>query len=150
MKLRFAKTITLGNAIADAIEAPIDRYLLPKIEPQVPEEYRKWIKPTISYTIRSFTISIAWFIQRVISAVHSALRGGLMFSRNILEYLSVMKIYEINHEDTYLDELVGYGIAALGLLFQLSTGFSLPFPLSILLFPFSLMEYFLIWFVNAK
>lgn len=36
------------------------------------------------------------------------MRGGLMFSRNILKYLSYMKIWHMNHEDTYLDEVVGY------------------------------------------
>ena len=48
-------------------------------------------------------------IQRFISAVHSALRGGFMFSRNILKYMSVMKYVEINHEDTYIDEVLGFG-----------------------------------------
>lgn len=147
LKLQFAKTITLGNAIADTIESPVDRYVIPKVEPHVPEEYRKWIKPVISYSIRSAAISIAWFIQRVISALHSALRGGLMCSRNILKYLSVMKIYELDEKDTYLDEVIGYGLAAVGLLFQLTSGFALPFPLNILLLPFSILEYILVWFV---
>ncbi len=147
LKLQFAKTITLGNAIADTIEAPIDRYVIPKVEPHIPEDYRKWIRPVISYSIRSVAISIAWFVQRVISALHSALRGGLMCSRNILKYLSVMKIYELDEKDTYMDEVVGYGLAAIGLIFQLTSGFSLPFPLNILLFPFSIVEYILVWFV---
>lgn len=147
LKLQFAKTITLGNAIADTIEAPVDRYVIPKVEPHIPEEYRKWIRPVISYSIRSVAISIAWFVQRIISALHSALRGGLMCSRNILKYLSVMKIYELDEKDTYLDEVVGYGLAVVGLLFQLTSGFSLPFPLNLLLFPFTIVEYILVWFV---
>lgn len=147
LKMQFAKTITLGNAIASTIEGPVDRYIIPKVEPHVPEEYRKWIRPVISYSIRSVAISIAWFIQRIISALHSALRGGLMCSRNILKYLSAMKIYELDENDTYLDEIVGYGLAVLGLIFQLSTAFSLPFPLNFLLFPFTIVEYILMGFV---
>jgi hypothetical protein len=87
-------------------------------------------------------------VQRILSAFHSAIRGGLMFARNILEYLSVMKIVEINHEETMLDEAVGYGLALVGLYFQLAFGFGLPFPLNILLFPFRIAEYLLIWIVS--
>jgi hypothetical protein len=35
-----------------------------------------------------------------------------------------------------------------GLYFQLSMGFQVPFPLNVLLFPFSCMEYFLIWTIS--
>jgi hypothetical protein len=40
LKLQFAKTITLGNSIAEMVEGPVDRYILPKLEPLVPAEYR--------------------------------------------------------------------------------------------------------------
>jgi hypothetical protein len=93
-------------------------------------------------------VSIAWTVQRILSAFHSAVRGGLMFARNIIEYLSVMKIVEINHEETMLDEAAGYGLALLGLYFQLAFGFGLPFPLNILLLPFRIAEWTLIWIVS--
>lgn len=148
LKLEFAKTITLGNSIGSVLEPPAKEYALPLLEKVMPPEYRKWAWPLISYSIRSVAISIAWFVQRVISAFHSAIRGGLMFSRNIMKYLSDMNIYKINHEESMLDELVGYALAALGLWFQLSMGFAVPFPLNIILFPFTLLEYFLIWAVT--
>ncbi len=71
-----------------------------------------------------------------------------MCSRNVLVYLSKKNIVHINADDTYLDEIAGYALAAVGLFFQLSTGFQLPFPLNVLLFPFSCLEYFLIWTVS--
>ena len=73
-----------------------------------------------------------------------------MFSRNILHYLSAMNYVHINPDDTYIDEVAGYLIAALGLYFQLSFGFSLPFPLNIVMLPFSIAEYFLMWMVNSR
>jgi hypothetical protein len=148
LKMHFARTITLGNAIGAALEPSADKYIVPILEKVFPSEYRKWAKPLVQYSIHCAAISVAWTIQRFISAFHSALRGGLLFSRNILEYVNVMKIYRIDHENTYIDEVVGMGVALLGLLFQLSRGFSLPFPLSILLFPFTMMEYLLIAAVN--
>lgn len=148
LKLQFAKTITLGNSIGSALEPPAKEYALPIVEKLLPPEYRKWAWPLISYSIRSIAISIAWFVQRIISAFHSAIRGGLMFSRNIMKYLTEMNIYKIRDEESILDELVGYGLAALGLWFQLSMGFAVPFPLNVILFPFTLIEYFLIWAVT--
>mmetsp|Transcript_27054 Transcript_27054/g.54183 ORF Transcript_27054/g.54183 Transcript_27054/m.54183 type:complete len:354 (+) Transcript_27054:121-1182(+) len=148
LKLRFAKTITLGNAIANTIQKPADQFLLPHIERALPEEYKKWGRPVLTYTIKSIAVSIAWTVQRILSAFHSAMRGGLMFSRNIMEYLSEMNYMKINHEESVLDEIVGYGLALVGLYFQLAFGFGLPFPLNILLFPFTIVEYLLIWMVN--
>ena len=80
---------------------------------------------------------------------HKAMRGGLMFSRNILSYLDQMNYIHIDHEDTIIDEIVGYAFAFLGVWFQLSLGFSIPFPLNIVLFPFTIMEYTLMWIVNT-
>ena len=147
LKLQFAKTITLGNAIANTVEAPVEKYLLPHVQKLVPAEYHKWTFWLISYSIKSAAISIAWTLQRIISAFHSAVRGGLLCSRNLLEYCSKMGYAHIDHEKTYLDEIVGFALAAAGLVFQLRFGFGLPFPLNILLLPFSLAEYFLIWMV---
>lgn len=150
LKLQFAKTITLGNAIANTIEEPVDKYLMPHVEKLVAPEYHKWVKVLISYTIKSTAISVAWTLQRIISAFHSAIRGGLMCSRNILEYCSEMGYAHIDHEKSYIDEIVGFSLALLGLIFQLRFGFGLPFPLNILLFPFTLAEYFLIWMISGK
>lgn len=148
LKLQFARTITLGNSIANTVQEPADRFVLPLLEKCLPDEYKKWAQPLLSYSIKSVAISIAWTLQRIISAFHSAMKGGLMFSRNLMEYVSEMNIYKINHEESYLDEIVGYLMTVVGLYFQLRFGFSLPFPLNILLFPISIVEYLLIWFIS--
>jgi len=150
LKLEFAKTITLGHSIATTVEEPVHKYLLPYVIKLVPAEYHKWAKVVISYTIKSIAISIAWSLQRLVSSFHSAIRGGLMCSRNILVYCSKMGYANINHEDTYIDEIVGFALAIAGLFFQLRFGFGLPFPLNILLFPFSIAEYLLIWLIAGK
>lgn len=101
-----------------------------------------------SYLCFFIAVSVAWTVQRILSAFHSAMRGGIVFSRNILAYLAEMKYVSINHEETYLDEIVGYGLAALGLWFQLAFGFGLPFPLNVILFPFTIAEYLLIAIIS--
>lgn len=145
LKLQFAKAITLGNALGDIAKKPASTYLVPALEAIMPPEYKKWAEPLIMYTLKTACISLAWFLQRILSAIHSAIRGGTMVSRNLLEYSSKMGYFHINHEDTILDEVVGAALATIGLWFQLSTGFGLPFPLNILLFPFTMIEYFIMW-----
>lgn len=127
---------------------PVHQYLVPKLEKLVPAEYKQWVKPSIDSVIKASAISFAWTLQRILSAVHSALRGGLMCSRNVIEYLGKLGVAHINHEETVLDEVAGYALAALGLYFQLSSGFRLPFPLNIILFPLSMVEYLLLWFIS--
>ena len=51
--------------------------------------------------------------------------------------------------DSFADEVVGYLLAFFGLSFQLKHGFSLPFPLGLLLLPFSFVEVGLRWCVHA-
>lgn len=148
LKLQFAKTIALANAISVNLEKPADKHLLPHLEKLLPAEYKKWAKPVLHYSIKSVAVSVAWTLQRILSAVHSALRGGLMLSRNLLKYLSDMKYVHINPEETVLDEAVGYSVALLGLFFQLRFGYGLPFPLNILLLPFTIAEYILMAIVN--
>jgi len=45
-----------------------------------------------------------------------------------------------NDEDTYLDEILGWSLAAIGFYFQYTLGFSVPFPLNIVLFPLQITE----------
>ena len=92
---------------------------------------------------------IAFWMQSIVSMIHSAIRGGLMCSRNILTYCSRMNYLHINAEDSYLDEAVGYTLAATGMWFQLSMGFEVFFPFNILLLPFTLTNLLLLWVVNT-
>lgn len=108
LKLQFAKAITLGTSIATMLEKPVDRYCLPILESALPPEYRRWAAPVVSYTLKSIAISVAWFIQRIISSVHAGIRGGMMFSRNIIDYLNEMGYLNLKNEDSYLDETLGY------------------------------------------
>ena len=46
-------------------------------------------------------------------------------------------------DDSYLDEAIGYSLAAVGFCFQIFNGFSLPFPLNIVFLPLTIIEWFL-------
>lgn len=148
LKIQFAKTVTLGNMIGEKCYGAVQFYVEPQIMNVVPAEYKKWTPVVLQWMCKAVAISIAWWIQRVISAFHSAIRGGLLFGREIVNYLHEKGLVKWKDEDTYMDEAVGWAMAALGLMFQWTFRFSMPFPLNVLLFPVTILESFIIWSVS--
>jgi hypothetical protein len=65
-------------------------------------------------------MSIAWYIQRIISTVQSAINGGLMFSRAAMRFASKKGLVHIDPDDSFLDEIVGWTLALGGAYFQVS------------------------------
>ncbi len=148
LKVEFAKVIALGHMIGDAMKKPANYLLVPALANIVPAKFHKWISPLIEVLCKFVAISIAWFIQRVISSVQSAIRGGLIFSRRFFNFLKTKGIFSSYDEDDYWDEVLGWTVATIGIYCQLSYGFGLPFPLNILLFPVSCFESYLSWAVS--
>jgi hypothetical protein len=46
------------------------------------------------------------------------------------------------------DEVLSYGLAALGFYFQFSLNFDVPFPFNLLLWPLEFVEYYLRWSIT--
>lgn len=147
LKVSFARAVALGGAIGDILRKPALRYLSPPLKKIVPEDYHRWIMPCISYTCKTIAISIAWSLQKVISAFHSSIRGGHIAAAGVVVYLHKYKFISVSADDTLVDEVVGYIIAAFGFLIQATTGFHLAFPLNLLLLPISIVEWLLVWMI---
>ena len=52
-------------------------------------------------------------------------------------------------DDGYLDEVAGYVLAAAGFYMQYCWGFAMPFPLNVVLFPFTMVEYYIRWTITS-
>lgn len=149
LKVKFAKAITLGNSLGDMAEKPANHFLLPFVEASLPSEYRGWAAVGLRYAVKCVCVSLAWYLQRAMSSYHSAISGGIMFGRHILGYLSGINMISKEHKDNHnLAAFLGYVAAFCGIYFQISYGFRLPFPLNVLLFPFTILEYALVWIVH--
>lgn len=148
LKIQFAKTVTLGNAIGDRMFS-LTMKLAPALDAAVPEEYKKWVPAVIKWVCKAIAITLAWWIQRVISAFHSSIRGGLMFSRGIVNFLHQKGHISFSDEDSEIDEYAGWAVAAVGFLFQLWMRFGAPFPFNILLLPVSFVEAFIVYSVGS-
>ena len=57
--------------------------------------------------------------------------------------------YRTQANDTYADEAVGYGLAAFGFYCQFTWGFGMPFPLNLVMWPFTLVEWYIRWSITT-
>jgi hypothetical protein len=108
----------------------------------------------IESTLSILAISIAWYAQTIISAFYSAVRGGKLFAE---AFFNVIKDQakagrilcpgiigpDFDPNNSVLDEVVGFIIASQGLMFQMTSGFALPFPFNILLAPLNIIEWWI-------
>jgi len=148
LKLTFARSLSLGSAIGDILSKPALRYGTPILKTHLDDDYHKWIEPTIAYACRAVAMSIAFWVQNMISAVHSAVQGGQLFTASLCRYLRKYGISTFDPDTSNLDELAGYAVAILGLGWQLF--YRTPFLLSLILLPLTMCEYAirftLVWF----
>merc|ERR1711935_880457 len=93
--------------------------------------------------------TLAWTLASIKVAFASSMQGGLMLSRHGITALKARNIdlggMLANVKDdlsaTKADEYAAYGFAAAGFLFQLYNRMNPPFPLNIVLFPFTMAEW---------
>lgn len=154
LTVKFARTIALALSISEYIKVPLNRYIAPIVQAATPDEYDKWIPILFGWFVKGIAISIAWYIQAVISAITSALVGALMISRAILtisrnKQSALKKVIPEDLADTQIDEWMSYGLAALGVYVQFKMNFDIKFPLNIPLFPFEFAEYYIRWSVTV-
>jgi len=153
LTIQFARTIALSLTIADFMKGIVDQYMSKHILDMTPPEYHKWVPVVQGWVLKSAAMSFAWTCQIIISAFTSALSGGLLAARATMSILSQKGVklgglVPDNHLDTSADEYASYAFAAIGFYFQFKMGFSLPFPINILLFPLGWAEYYIRWSVT--
>lgn len=153
LEKEFARTIALAITIGDYIRPITDFVIAPPAFKCVPQKYHKWVPVVIGWGCKGAAMSIAWRIQRVLSAYSSAMAGGLMFARSSFRMMRSMGhrvfkwVPEGQDSTSFLDEVFGYAMAALGLYSQIGNGFdfAIPFPLNLISWPFELAEKWIQW-----
>jgi hypothetical protein len=149
LRIEFAKTITLGVSMAQCVEYPVLKYVLPIVTPLAPKEVQHWGPTAVSAATKAAAVWFAWTLQVYVSAVQSAMRGGLLFSRGLMAYANKTGRLQLRADDSLVDEFVGYFIAALGFYVQWNLGFDLPFPFNLIMFPFTMIEWYIRWSITS-
>ena len=139
--------------MADMMQPTLNHYVGPVVRDNVSEEYRKWIPFVVKYASRMIAVTVAFMIQRVLASWHSAMRGAQLLLRGAIGYclkhghLTEEQVAHVPEGSRNFDVVV-IGIAVVGFLWQLRSGYRLPFPLNVLLLPVSIVENALIYFTS--
>ena len=150
LRFKFARSITMGLSVGNMTKPLVARMLTPTLKSLLKkEDAEKWSPMIIGYTCKAVAMAVAFYIQERISAVQSAAMGGLMFSRATMKLLRDRGQIKLKEDETNVDEIVGWTVAAVGLYFQFSNGMALPFPFNILLLPLTIVEKVLRYLVIA-
>jgi hypothetical protein len=120
-----------------------------------PDDYDKWVPVILSWITKSIAMSIAWYIQSVVTGVTSALKGGLMMANAayfmlVRHKINLFGLTPADSTKSVVDEVLSYIFAALGFYVQFRSGFTLPGPLKLLLWPLQVAEYYIRWTITKK
>jgi len=140
VQVGFVRALALGRAIGDIGKKAVGKHVTPVLTEMTPPEFKKWTPFVIETGCTVLAVLVAISLQRIISAFHSAVRGGILFTQTLCEVLNNRGIIKFDHSSSSLDEVAGWSLAMVGFLFQISMGFSLFFPLNIILFPITMLE----------
>lgn len=158
LRLQFARALALGLSIAASIQPMLEKHVLPSLNAATPPEMAAWNATILAAILKALVLLFGFFAFSLMAAAHSALKGGRMAAEAGLNRLSSMGLLPASIAPKgahlkYTDEIVhaaAVGLAALGVLFQLSSGFSVPFPLSLFTFPLDIAEWGLVSFVMGS
>lgn len=147
LRLQFARTISLGASIGDQIGKPYVKHAVPQIEAQVDPDLHKWLEPVGLYICRALGVFIAFQVQRIISTVHTGIKGAKVFVEGLTE-LAERNGYGYLTAG-YFDEALAVVLGVMGIYLQLFAWSTMPFPVKIAFFPAFFLERILGMFVSV-
>jgi len=153
LKLEFARTTALALGLVEMAKVPVTRLVAEPLSMLLGDNLKHWAKTIIESSLSIIAIIFAWYLQMIISAFYSGIRGGRMFADGLVKFLEekdlmkhvplVKKPFDPN--ESFVDDVLGYSIGLLGFAFQIFNGFRLFFPLDLVLLPLTIVEWILRW-----
>ena len=146
--------------IVDMIKFPILRIASGPLLAVLGTDLKHWVTPAIEMTLTLIVVVIAFYFISLIAAVYAAVRGGRIFALGLFGLLVEQASKGVvicpgivgtnwDPNESVLDEIVGYVIAAQGLMFQMSQGYVLTFPWNVLLLPLTIVDLLVKWLTGA-
>jgi len=153
LKVKFAKTVAIALGIAENLSLPITRMLGPLLCSVMGPDLNHWVPTIIDTTVKFIAVWFATYIQSIISAFYSGLKGGKMVAEGIFNIFTERGWLEkfpdclvskpFDPDKSYLDECIQYPLAAVGFYMQITRGFTLDFPWNLICLPLTIVEWFL-------
>mmetsp|Transcript_21507 Transcript_21507/g.38569 ORF Transcript_21507/g.38569 Transcript_21507/m.38569 type:complete len:426 (+) Transcript_21507:86-1363(+) len=154
LKVQFARTVAVALGIADMLVLPSCQLFGPMLAVIYGKDLQHWVEPTITTIVKLTAVIVASYIQAIISAFYSGLRGGRMFGTSVAyglmpylgPYLTKCGVQDpFDPEQSYIDEMIGFPLAAAGFYYQFTSGFVLPFPYNLIMLPCTIVEWAIRW-----
>ncbi|EKF38100.1 hypothetical protein MOQ_001695 [Trypanosoma cruzi marinkellei] len=144
LKNNIANTLVFACGLADIIERNFSIKVF--VDDILPPEHKKLSGIITMMFLNFISVTIAMILKRYVMTLQCALFGATMMVRNAITIGKNVHLVEedLNIKSQRSKRLITL-LACFGFLWQASNGFSVPFPLNILLFPVSLLE----WFVGV-
>ncbi|OLQ06210.1 hypothetical protein AK812_SmicGene10529 [Symbiodinium microadriaticum] len=148
LKYKFARTVAFAHSIGDHLRPLAAKVLAPAALAVTPPEYRQWIEPSINLGCKAIATAAAWKLQRILSSVQTGIAGGLLVGRSAWSLLLPALhrrgvVSKQSVEDSMVDELIGWSLAASGIYYQIVQGGGAP----LFLLPLTIVETWLQWSV---
>lgn len=144
LRVHFAQAITLGSSLGEMAENHFSKTSLPMIEKAIPQDLQRWTTRVNTFLYRFIGVLAAWFLSRVIVGFHAAMRGANMFVVNAIILARQRGLVDASFDEKSAKASgLAMLLALLGFYWQLSNGFSVPFPLNIFLLPITFVEWWL-------
>jgi hypothetical protein len=148
LQVKFARAISLGAAIGNVLSKTTLKFIVPPLKEVMPEEMHKWLPVVATYICRLVGVSIALSVNRVLSTVHTAVRGARLATDGFTGFTERRNLLYLS--EGYVDDAVALLLAALGVYGQLFVWARLPFIIKLLFFPATLLEWVLSFLVSAS
>ena len=156
VRLQFAQTITMGATMGELASKNILRLGHATFNALVAPDLQKWVGPTVRYSCRLTGVSLAFFVQRRVSAFYSALRGAQMLVGCVFYYYFGQHPQQEQEPgaspklriagkvvDWRYYMSAEYIVAFIGFYSQFRSAFALSFPFNLLLSPLTFAEWFI-------
>mmetsp|Transcript_20103 Transcript_20103/g.35731 ORF Transcript_20103/g.35731 Transcript_20103/m.35731 type:complete len:394 (+) Transcript_20103:105-1286(+) len=148
LQVKFARAISLGAGIGNVLSKTILKFIVPPLKEVVHADFHPWLPPVVQYICRFIGVSIAFSVQRVLSTVHTAMRGARLTTDSFTKWAEARNMGHLT--EGYLDDGVAFLLAAIGVYGQLFVWSRLPILIKLLMFPATFTESILSMLVSAS
>mmetsp|Transcript_54770 Transcript_54770/g.116955 ORF Transcript_54770/g.116955 Transcript_54770/m.116955 type:complete len:359 (-) Transcript_54770:79-1155(-) len=141
LQTEYARTTALAHSIGDHCRPIVAKLMAPSCLSVTPPEYHKWVNPGINYFCKFMAVALAWKLQKILSTFQSGVAGGLLAARSslaLMQHYGILKEGELG--DGMTEDIVGWGLAASGIYYQLIQGGAAPLFFVPVLWPLGFVE----------
>lgn len=140
LRSQMAYCVSVGANIGRLICETLRNYTQDRLYAMLPE-HKKWVDFGLRASCGFLGILISLFLVRIISAFNSSLQGASVLTKVVMQRLHDRgKIDSAFQKDREKEEMVKWAMAMVGFLWQLKSGFDLPWLLKLPLFPVYIVE----------